>query len=334
MPECVKCNVDFKTPQRLLNHNKKNPNCINKCSICLKKYSSKQSLIKHESIVCEQKYECEKCNNVYSTKYYLKDHKCVNEIDNNIILKQGDNCNNIGDILKNLPNISNISNNRQIVINQNNQNIYNNNNNSNNSNEIQVDHKNIQVDNKNINVDNKNIQVDKMNLNINQKTKNFFDTKPRLWSGNYKEHEDYRYLIKLDDYDEKTADLYVYDEENFKAKQPKNLVYKYDKEALQVEGMKVLFSKLQKDPNNRNVMIRKMKSGTCYVYEKEWVEKKLKTIIVKICNKLCDCIYDKETSLNHFMRLVIGSQPKRCIELRKHIEKEIINNKCIKQICN
>jgi len=311
--KCQKCNKNFTTVQNMITHNKKYVNCTNKCNICLKTFKNRQTLKRHESIVCEQKFECEKCNNIYSTKYYLRDHKCEKEINDYKIIEKYDNT-DISNILKNIPD------NKQIVIIQNI-----NNSNSNNSNEIQVDHKNI-------NVDHKNIQVNKMNVNINQKTKNFFDTKPRLWSGNYKEHEDYRYLIKLDDYDEKTADLYVYDEENFKAKQPKNLVYKYDKEALQVEGMKVLFSKLQKDPNNRNVMIRKMKSGICYVYEKEWVEKKLKTIIVKICNKLCDCIYDKETSLNHFIRLVIGSQPKRCIELRKHIEKEIINNKCIKQI--
>jgi hypothetical protein len=187
----------------------------------------------------------------------------------------------------------------------------------------------------NININSNNIEDNKKiknEININSKNKiNFLDTKPINFRADYKEKEEYKELLKLDDYSEEMADLYMYEEEKFKKEQPKDLIYKYDKEALQVEGMKILFTKLQEDPDNRNVMIRKTKSGKCYIYETEWVENELQKIITKICNKLCDCLYDKETSLNYFMRLVIGSQPRRCKELRTHIEKEIIYKKGLLQ---
>ena len=132
----------------------------------------------------------------------------------------------------------------------------------------------------------------------------------------------------MDDYNEEIADKYMYEEEQFR-NEHRELICKYDKEVLQSKGMEVLFTKLQQDPINRNVMIRKTKSGKCYIYNAEWVEEKLQKIITKICNKLCDTLYDTETSTNHFIRLVLGSQSKRCKELRKHIENEIINNNAL-----
>ena len=143
-------------------------------------------------------------------------------------------------------------------------------------------------------------------------------------------------LKNLTSYSEDLADKYMYEEDQFK-KLHRDIVYKYDKEKLEIEGMKILFTRLQKDPMNRNVMIKKSKSGECYIYQTDWVEKRLQMIITKICNKLCDTLYDKETSMNHFFRLVIGSQPRRYTELRKHIEDEILNvksEKIVKHICN
>jgi len=73
---------------------------------------------------------------------------------------------------------------------------------------------------------------------------------------------------------------------------------------------------IQKDSENRNVIIKKSKSGKCQVYDSEWTkgwnEEQLKKITTKICNKVCDTLFDRDTSLNHFIRLVLGSQPKRC----------------------
>ena len=209
-----------------------------------------------------------------------------------------DDPHNIAGILKNIPN------DKQVVIN-----IISNNNETNN----------IEMNNNN-NTNNGN------NSNNTNLTKiDFLQTKPNPFQ-NYVNTGGYEDLAKLHDYDEKLADMYVYEEVKFK-EQGKDVIHKYDKEALQVEGMKLLFTKLQEDPTNRNVMIRKSKSGKCYMYEKEWMEKKLNNIITRICNTLCDRLYDKEESVNHFIRLVLGSQPKRVMELRKHIETEILNNK-------
>ena len=139
---------------------------------------------------------------------------------------------------------------------------------------------------------------------------NFFNTTPKNFMFDYVVSDEiknsYSDLIKMDDYSEELADKYMYEENKFKDEQSRDIIYKYDKEALQVEGMKILFTKLQNDPTNRNIMIRKSKSGKCYMYDSQWVEKKLQKIIVKICNKLCDALYDKETSLNHFSNFAVG----------------------------
>ena len=317
MLSCDKCKKIFKSLNGFETH-KKNTNCDNKCPICLKKYKTKQSLKRHESVVCKQKFECYECEKKYSTKYKLRDHKCVakylrlmkekedkenDKKDNRVFVPK-----DVQEMIDKMPNDKNI-----VIINNNNNTNYSNINNDNKvNNQLNIDNK---VNNQ-LNIDNKVMK------------NNFFDTNPKHFGFDYKaiDVEEIKKLSDMNDYTEEFADMYMYEEEDFK-KQQKDIIYKYDKEALQVRGMKMLFTKLQDDPVNRNVMVRKTKSGNCYVYEREWIEQKLQKIITKICNKLCDTLYDKETSMNHFIRLVLGSQPKRYIELRKHIEDEIINNK-------
>jgi len=237
------------------------------------------------------------CTKIYSTKNNLQVHKCKNKSD-----YMSDDLVNISNIIKEIPDVKD----KQIVINITNNNI--------NSNNNKQNVKNV----KNVNSNNK----------ISNKV-NFFDTNPKNFMFDYNVSDniknEFTHLLKLDEYNEEIIDKYMYEEENFR-KEHRELLCKYDKEVLQSKGMEVLFTKLQQDPINRNVMIRKTKSGKCYIYNAEWVEEKLQKIITKICNKLCDTLYDKETSTNHFIRLVLGSQPKRCKELRKHIENEIINN--------
>ena len=87
----------------------------------------------------------------------------------------------------------------------------------------------------------------------------------------------------------------------------------------------MLHTELQKNPNHQNTRIKKSKSGKCFIFNNgEWTEVPLQKTITKICSKLCDSLYDTETSVNHFLREMISSQPKRMSALRKHIEKNII----------
>jgi len=305
MTTCTKCNKIFKTLENLENHKNKFPNCINKCNICLKKFSSKQMLTKHENIICEQKYGCDTCNIIYSTKYYLDKHLC------NPSLKEKTS-NNITDILQNIINDKHV-----------NINIYNNNN---NNNEIKHEVKN------EVNNNSKN-EINNNSKNITNKVKvNYLDTKPSGFKYNYKITKNLMNMIpkylKMSDYDEELADQYMYSEAKFMKEQNDEIIRKYDKEPLQVEGMKLLFEEIQKEPKNRNVIIKKSKSGKCQVYDSEWGngwnEEKQKKIITKICNKVCDTLFDIDTSVNHFIRLVLGSQPKRCTELRKHVHNEVM----------
>jgi hypothetical protein len=204
-------------------------------------------------------------------------------------------------ILKNLPN------DKQIIIN--NLNI-----NDNSKNEVNNNSKN---------------EVNNNSKNDNRKQINtFIDTKPKNFNYDYVIKEELikniSKFLRMDDYTEELAHQYMYEESKFKRVQNDEVIRKYDKEPLQVEGMKQVFSELQKEPNNRNVVIKKSKSGKCHVYDKNWNEKKLKEITMKICNKVCDTLFEKETSLNHFIRLVLGSQPRRYSELKKHIHDEIL----------
>jgi len=277
-------------------------NMKSRCLICLKYYANKSSLKRHESVACKQKFECIKCLCLYSSRWVLKTHKCKNNKNNNNNNNNNNSIDlyNIGNILEKLPT------DKQININ------------------ININ------DNKNIEMNNNSKNTKNLEMNNNSKNNimnNFLDTKPKNFMFDYiTEGIQLNDLKNIDGYEEELADKYMYEEEDFK-KMRRDMVYKYDKEKLETEGMKILFTRLQKDPMNRNVMIRKSKSGKCYIYETEWVEQKLQKIILKICNKLCDTLYDKETSMNHFFRLIIGSQPRRYIELRKHIEEEILNIK-------
>lgn len=193
-------------------------------------------------------------------------------------------------------------------------------------------------DKKGINVNIKIVNVNNVNSNNKIKITNnkntFFEKEPVNFRFGYVKEEniDYKELSLIDGYNENMADMYMYEENKFKEEQPKDMIYKYEKENLKVQGMQLLFTQLQKNPKNRNTRIKKTKSGKCYIYDKEWIEEKVQTIITKICCNLCDLLYDKETSVNHFIRLVIADQPRRLSELRKHIEEEIVRINEIERI--
>jgi hypothetical protein len=294
MIKCYKCNKEFQTKKRLINHTNKTPNCTYKCSICLKLFSSKQSLSKHVIITCKPNYECHNCKKRCNTQHNLNIHlekctlsKVVNEKKKNILPKKL----NISEIVRNIPTDKQVNVNIKII---NNNNIVN-----------------------KVNSDNKIIN---RNKNV------FFDQKPVNFNFGYVKNEDidYKELSLIDGYNEQIVDMYMYEENKFKEEQPKDMIYKYEKENLKVRGMRLLFTQLQKNPKNRNTRIKKIKSGKCHIYDKEWIEEKIQKIITKICCNLCDLLYDKETSLNYFIRLVIADQPRRLSELRKHIKEEII----------
>jgi len=292
--KCKICKKEFNNQEDLRKHNEMNKNCNYRCSICLKYFSNKRNLNRHGSIVCKQKFQCDTCNNIYTSRYRLKEHQCAS-------IKQDVTENtNITEMLKNIPN--NIPSDKQVNI----INISNNNNNNEIKHEI-------------------NNEINSNNKIMN----NFLTTTPVNFANfEYKVRKDLGGLIpkllKMDDYTEELADQYMYEEKKFKQIQNEDIIRKYDKDPLQVEGLKRFFTELQKDVENRNVIIKKSKSGKCYVYGTEWKEKQLKETTQKICNKVCDTLFDIETSMNHFVRLILGSQPKRYTELKKHIHKEII----------
>jgi len=309
MCKCDKCNKEF-TKRGLAQHKTKVPNCINKCPICLKIYCNQQSLKKHGSVVCIQNFECNICDKKYKSKYDLKYHKCknipiVNEIQNIPIVDEIQNIPIVDEIQNNInldKLIQNIPDNKQVNINITNNINYNNNINKNNSDNVNK----IKITNKN-----KNSFINKIPNNYHFG----YSRDPKI---------NYEKLSQMDGYDEIMSDKFMYDEAKFKREQPKDIIYKYEKEMLKTEGMEILFTQLQKNPRNRNTRIKKSKSGKCYIYDNKWIEEKLQSIISKICCKLCDHLYDKETSVNHFIRLIIGTQPRRLSELRKHIESDIV----------
>ena len=277
------------------------------CKKCKKEFKYKTSLKKHEELKnCS--FRCNICLKYYSCNQALQRHETVNckqkyECDmcnhlygsrfrlNNHVCQVQDKDQKIPDISQL---VENIPDNKNIVIN-----IVN------------------KVNSDNVNSNNK--------INSNNKVRirnNFFLENPKSFHHDYIDADKYKEFAQIDDYSEEHADMFMYEESDFKD-MPKNIVYKYEKEMLQVKGMKMLFTELQKNPNNRNVRIKKSKSGKCYVYNNDWIEKKMKDIVTKICCKLCDNLYNQETSLNHFIRLTIADQPRRISELRKHIEEEI-----------
>jgi hypothetical protein len=182
---------------------------------------------------------------------------------------------------------------------------------------------------------NENSKNDNSNKVENKILNNFMDSKPKNYKFDYiikdsLKNEMMKY-INMDGYNEEEADQFMYEEDKFK-ELDEDIKRKYEKEPLRVEGMKDFFNELQKEPDNRNVVIKKSKSGKCHIYDTSWNEKNLKEITNYVCRKLCDTLYDKDTSLNHFIREVLGSQPGRSRLLRKYIQEEIGNiGKIIKE---
>jgi hypothetical protein len=296
MVKCKKCLKLFLSDEKLEKHQTKNSNCDHKCPICLKRYSTKQVLQKHESVACIQRYECNECDKNYKSKYSLKYHDCKKPIieDKNTdlqnILQNNLQNNQFEEILKKALE------NKQLIVN-----INNNNNNNNNK------------------IGNKKI-INKINNKIN-----FTETKPYYFEQDKYEGDKHREFSKLNEhFDEKMADMYMYEELEFKSNYKEALIF-YEKRNLELVGFKMFHDELLKDPNHQNVRIKKSKSGKCFIFKGEWVEVPLQKTITKICSKLCDSLYDKETSVNQFLRLVIASQPKRMSALRKHIETSIID---------
>jgi len=268
----------------------------------LKIYASKKSLKRHESVVCIQRFECDKCDKNYSNKYNLKYHQCdildgiqsePNQLNN--IPNELNNIvpNNIEALIKNIPD-------KQVNININ-TNIYNNSNNQ-------------EITNSNNKIGNKKM-INKVN---------FLESQPKWLNFGYDEDKYKDYSKYNEDFDEKMADMYMYEEDQFKEKYKEEIVL-FEKKTLELEGFKILHTELQKDSKYQNVRIKKSKSGKCYIYNGKWEEIPLQKAITKICSKLCNSLYDKETSVNQFLNLVIGSQPRRMTDLRKHIEQNIMD---------
>jgi hypothetical protein len=153
---------------------------------------------------------------------------------------------------------------------------------------------------------------------------NFLETNPTFQKFGFNE-EKYKNLNQYnEEFDEELADMYMYEEEKFKDTQSKEQLMFFEKQSLELEGFKMLHTELQKDPKYQNVRIKKSKSGKCFIYNGSWEEIPLQKGITKVCSKLCNSLYDKETSVNQFLHLVIGSQPRRMTDLRKHIEQNIM----------
>ena len=289
--KCKICRKEYKTKTGLEKHEEKN-NCNYKCFNCYKQFSTKQSLTYHtNNVSCKKKYKCELCQKLFTNnrnmQIHIQNHE--NEQNENTDIKQ------LEDMLNNLPK------DRQININ------------------------NLIINNK-IN-NNKVNNVKNVNNVINNNKISFFDTQPRLFQFDYVGNDD---LKKLSMYNEQISeemvDKYMYEEETFKESHSKEAFLFFEKKTLEFEGFKILFNELQKNPKNRNTRIKKSKSGKCYIYGcKGWEEIKLQKAITKICYKLCNFLYDQDTSINQFICLVSSSQPKRMSALRKHIEQYILN---------
>lgn len=310
--QCPKCNKEFISEAYLVQHKKKNTNCINKCSICLKIFKTKKGLHKHYNVNCKQRFECENCEKLYTSKYRLCNHQCIpkniqDPEHKHISAIEGIN---VGEIVKNIPAEKNVTFNINIYGDVGDKKI-----------------NNLEINNNN-NINN-DIKIQ------NNRIKNFLNTTPRNFNFDYNVSEELKQkipeLIKMNGYDEETADKYMYEDADYQ-QLPDETKKKYEKEPLNTKGMMLFFKELQKDERNRNVIIQKSKSGKCYVYEHTtWKEKDSKTVLKKICDKICDSMHDRETSLNHYIREVLGRQPRRYSELRKYIEHEIWQLSKIKQ---
>lgn len=307
MVKCNKCNKEF-TERGLLQHRTKRPNCINKCPICLKVFTTAQSLKRHEIVKCKPRYQCNYCDKTYNLKNDLKRHqfRCnENTVEINKTqedLKEDPELEKIqgelSNIVKNMPNDKNITMN------------------------IHIYQDNKKIDNSKID----NRQIDNRKVIVKNTKNKFLETTPKAFTFEYKNDEKYKeYAKHNEEFDEELANLFYWKEEEFKETQTKETLMHYTKQKLEFEGFKMLHNELQKYPEYQNVRIKKAKSGKCYIYDGSWREVPLQKTITQVCQKLCNSLYDKETSVNQFINLLIKEQPRRMQTLRQYIEQNIID---------
>lgn len=303
MSSCSICNKNFKSNSGLKRHQTQHPNgsCVFECSNCFHVFTKKQNLDNHiQHIKCNKKFKCYECSMVFSRSFNLNRHIKtqhentiidINDIDQN-------NINQIKELAEKVPGLN-------ITINHN--------------------HNHFNIDN----IDNSKKQINNGIINNNnQKVVNkisFFETKPRLFRLDYVGSEELKQLAEHDeDIDEELLQDYL-GNKNFAEVRTKEERKQMEKQKLQLEGLKMIFSELQKDPRNRTARIKKSKSGKCYIYtEKGWEEEKLQKVITKITFKLCNFVYDPYTNKNQYICMISKGQPKRMSNLRKFIEAHII----------
>lgn len=308
MNVCKKCDRRFPNKQALSQHNSRNSNCTNKCSNCLYLFRDKRALTKHNLDDCEPRYQCEHCNIIYKSKYSLKYHledcpakepkKIQNENNNNMYLleqlpeKDRKEINNV------VQNIQGQGGNQPVI--------------------VQINNNKIEINN-----------------NINNKIKiknNFMETKPNNFDYDRFDKIEYqKYSEHNEQFDEKLLDLYMNNERYFRENCKEHL-HEFDKEKLNLDGFHLLHAELLKDPKHRNIRIKKSKSGKCFIYRGKWDEVPLKKTMIKLCGKLCNAMYDVDSNMYQYLRLVMASQPKRLTSLRKNIEKNILNLNNMPQI--
>lgn len=298
MDKCDICQKKFKSIIGLQRHKTQNPNdsCIFKCINCFKLFSTKQSLRYHiNNVMCKKKFKCDICMMLFTRRQNMERH--INK-HNGQIEPIHNQLNELNDIIKNIPD------NKHVNINIGN--IYNNSNN---------------LINKEINNNNNKIS-NRMINNVN-----FLETKPNLFQLDYIGDDILKNLVQYNEYiDEKMADTYLYEEKDFKENYTKEDFLFFEKKILEFEGCKMLFNELQKNSKNQNTRIKKSKSGTCYIYGSNgWEEMNLQKIITRISRKLCNFLYDRDTSVSEFINEIMITKPRRMTALRNYIEKGIIN---------
>lgn len=300
---CDKCNKSFSTKRARTQHSKKNPNCINQCDNCLNLFYDKRSLNRHKLTDCNTRYQCKNCNIIYKSKYSLKYHQeeCTPQELNN------KNTNTY--LLEELPEkdkkeINNVVQNLQEQV-------------GNRPVIVQINNNKIEINN---------------NINKIKIKNNFMKTKPNNFDYDRFDNIEYqKYNEHNEQFDEKLLDLYMNNERYFRENCKKNL-YEFDKEKLSLDGFTQLHAELLKDPRHQNIRIKKSKSGKCFVYRGKWDEAPLQKTMIKLCGKLCNSMYDVDSNMYQYLRLVMASQPKRLTSLRKNIEKNILKLNNLPQI--
>lgn len=298
MFKCDVCKNFYKNKTGLKIHQSRNPekSCVFKCLKCYKTFKNKNGLKKHlTSARCNRKYKCDTCmmlfNKYFNYERHMEKHPSIEKQDQ-IIEKESEQ---IEEILNKLP--------------------------------VNPTGQNVNIINVTQNINNVTKVKNKVNNKINNNRLSFKHTRPRMFDFDYIGDEELKKLsVYNEQFSEELADKYMYEEREFKNTHKKETYLLFEKQNLELEGFRILFTELQKNPRNRNTRIQKMKSGKCYIYtDGGWKEVHLQKTITRICNKLCNFLYDRDTSVNEFINLVIGSQPKRMMTLRKHIEKCIID---------